>query len=611
MYHQIYPLNLCVDLEELNSSIWLDYLSLDKAYAQCCIFASKAMAEMQEHGAGGPFGREATVHLNKTLKLLQVNLNNKKAATTDYNIAVVLLLFLMSCAVGDIDEVGQHLAGAKRMIKMRGGIDKLSLNPMLQMKACRADLSYALDKGIMPSLYTDDEVEAFWNKASIACIFRAKYNVCPKVKAIRKHDEHVRQWRQRNTSIHLPTGAAIVPTILDSVSPDQIPSINHVGRLTSLFDDLHEFCTASNLALRTGDKVKGAMFKEVLISTQYRIAQMEHQHENNAYAEPLEISLIRTGLLAFTAITFLHMEVVGVKTPSKVFRHASLFGKLQSCVHSISVGLPDLIHQHAEDPNNPTSLVKLRLTLWFLFIFHATTFTPDDVDDGLLVCLVSDIFIALGIKSSDSTTRSRPTSLLSQYSHTSGQFPISSPSSDSLSYTDNSMDGTPSCNTYTTEAHGSPYITYSPSPEPPQFTYPSPPRPGSTEASNTYSYPPPPSSPSSCSDYPSTTPYPDHNYPLPPPSPPHSPSDLMDTGIGRIPYLHSQSESPTATPSPSATYTSAAPTLVFTPAPAPAYRDSEPPFSEIWDILRDHMWIDWVHKERGKVLVHKAFSLVA
>ena len=597
----------------------MDYLSLDKAYAQCCIFASKAMAEMQEHGAGGRFGREATVHLNKTLKLLQGNLNDKKAATTDYNIAVVLILILMSCAVGDLDEVGQHLAGAKWMITLRGGIDKLSSNPMLQMKACRSDLSYAVEKGILPSLYSDAEVEAFWDKASVAHIIRAKHDACPRVESIRKHDEDIRRWRQGN-SFDRPTGAAILPPILDSIPDGHLPSINHIGRLTRLFDELHEFCTAANLALRTGDKIKAAMFKDVLISTQYRIAHLEHQHQHSAGANlstPLELSLIRIGMLAFTTTTFLYMEIF-------VFRYASLVSKLQSCVHFISAGLPDLIHQHTEDPNNPTTLLKLRLTLWFLFVFHATTFRSDEDDENLvLVRLVSDIFIALGLKSPNRMTKSRPLSLLSQYSHSSEQLPISSSSSDTFSFTDNDMDGTPSYNTCATESHGTystaatPHMTYSSSPEQPQYTYPSPPRASSAEfTANPYAYPPPPSSHSSCSDDPSTTPQPDCNYPQPgqnypptPPSPSHPPTiiSLMDMGMGRILNLQPRPQAPTAAPSPNP---STAPTLVFTPAPAPAYRDSEPPFSAIWDILRDHMWIDWAHKERGKILVKQAFSLV-
>lgn len=128
----MYPLSMCVSFQDCEK--WIEYLASDKAYVNSILFAAKCSAEAMENR--GP-GRESTVYLNKTLKFLQSNLNDKTMATTDTSIAVVVVLILTACGMGDIDEVGHHLGGMKHMIKLRGGVAQLAHTQMVQMKACR------------------------------------------------------------------------------------------------------------------------------------------------------------------------------------------------------------------------------------------------------------------------------------------------------------------------------------------------------------------------------------------------------------------------------------------------------------------------------------------
>lgn len=128
----MYPLSMCVNFQDCDK--WIEYFSRDRAYVNSILFAAKCMEEAMKNR--GP-GRESTVYLSKTLKFLQNNLNDKNMATTDTSIAVVVILILTACGMGDIDEVGHHIGGMKHMIKLRGGVAQLAHTEMVQMKACR------------------------------------------------------------------------------------------------------------------------------------------------------------------------------------------------------------------------------------------------------------------------------------------------------------------------------------------------------------------------------------------------------------------------------------------------------------------------------------------
>ncbi|KAM7201211.1 hypothetical protein V8F20_004957 [Naviculisporaceae sp. PSN 640] len=344
----MYPLSMCVSFQDCEK--WIEYLSSDKAYVNSILFAAKCSAEAMENR--GP-GRESTVYLSKTLKFLQNNLNDKTMATTDTSIAVVVVLILTACGMGDIDEVGHHLGGMKHMIKLRGGVAQLAHTQMVQMKACRVDLSYALDRGEDPTLFTPEEIE--WSANCITGLAR---------------------------------GAAIIPAVCGALPSDVLPDPNFIGRIQSIFDDLHEFANTCNLALRTGNKVSSSRFRDVLISTQYRLSRLEAQHAQGLKSgtvteSPLEIDVLRVGMLVFGTVTFLHAEAV-------CFRYYHVAAKVRACLDSMSSELPAR-----------SSLQKLHLFLWFLFVVHFSTFVNPRNED-LVVGVVSDIFIAVGIKISTS-----------------------------------------------------------------------------------------------------------------------------------------------------------------------------------------------------------------
>lgn len=526
----------------------------------------------------------------------------------------------------------------------------------------RVDLSYALDRGEDPTLFTAEEIEGFWNKASIAAEFRESNNRCPQARGVRKHDDKAREWRwSANPISNLARGAAIIPALCDALTSDVLPDPNFIGRIQSIFDDLHEFANTCNLALRTGNKVTSSRFRDVLISTQYRLSQLEAQHAQGLTAgtiaeSPLEIDILRVGMLVFGTVTFLHAEAV-------CFRYYHVAAKVRACLKSLSTELPDIIHQHAimaQDPQSAAaraSLQKLHLFLWFLFVVHFSTFINPGNED-LVVGLVSDIFIAVGIKSAHGG--------IGPAIQGAGSLP---PYSSSL------FDMYP-C------PEGVPYASPPPFPTesiPPTFSTPSHRSSSPSEVlplQPEYSYPPPPSSASSTDEWQPNTPPEEHL------SAPCFPFDEQSTSESTKNMHFSRAQSPfsqsfhsmpisgglngegmnlfeqhhTIAPSVNnsggSTGTGPTESLFATSSTIPmetlndyaqnpttkswdhlnehsaegvrvfkshvkistsahSWDESrdDPPLLYIWDILKDHLWVDWVHRSSGKVLAYKAFAL--
>ncbi|KAM7219816.1 hypothetical protein V8F06_004850 [Rhypophila decipiens] len=595
----LYPLSMCVSFDGLDN--WIELFARDRAYVNSMLFAAQCISDALDHRAPG---RECVVYLGKTLKYLQNNLNDKKTATTDANVAVVLVLILMACGAGDFAVVGHHMGGLKHIMQLRGGVSTLADSPLVQLKACRVDICCALEKGQDPILFSPEEIEAFWDQASLAVELREAKNKCPKVRGVRKKDAEARQWRwSMGPSGDLARGAAIIPALCDALPRGLLPHPNFIGRLTSIFDDLHEFCDACNLSLRTGNRLPFSRFKDVLISTQYRLSRLEAQHaqdviEGGISESALELDIVRLGTLVFGIVTFLHAEA-----PS--FRYSHVADQVRACLLSLSFSLPDLLRHHAivtQDPHSAAaraSLQKLHLFLWFLFIAHVSAFVNLDNED-LVVGLVSDIFIAIGLKAPHAGA-------LPSFQTTDPIAPYISQSFDMLSV-----------------PHGPPYpptFEASASLAPSTFSATSY---SSSTTTDALSFPPeyahPPSSATSVDDWQPNTPPETPRNQSPSrgvvvthfePHYPHlaSPDDgnASDTSRSVFDLDHSESRRNLAVERVNVYKSIVAASNLANSQPDQSKDD--PPLLYIWDILKDHLWVDWVHRASGKVLAYKAFAV--
>ncbi|KAI6779953.1 uncharacterized protein J7T54_000253 [Emericellopsis cladophorae] len=63
-----------------------------------------------------------------------------------------------------------HIAGLRRMVELRGGLDQLQQNPPLLMKICKMDLVYALPYGGQTAFSRDNLAEVRQTLRSQGCV---------------------------------------------------------------------------------------------------------------------------------------------------------------------------------------------------------------------------------------------------------------------------------------------------------------------------------------------------------------------------------------------------------------------------------------------------------
>ena len=86
------------------------------------------------------FGNEnspkALFYLSQTFALVRRRLS-EDLALCDGTLAVVMSLVIQEQVRGEKDQAAVHFRGLKRMIELRGGLDQLSGNTELLLKACK------------------------------------------------------------------------------------------------------------------------------------------------------------------------------------------------------------------------------------------------------------------------------------------------------------------------------------------------------------------------------------------------------------------------------------------------------------------------------------------
>jgi hypothetical protein len=131
----LYPSEICLQVDAMQSS-WTTNLLIDKIYFHAVIFSLETYFDLL-------VGRQGTLshfHFAKTLRLLQERLNNPHDLRTisDATIMVIVMLGLSAELIGDRDAAENHVAGMKRIVDLRGGLEGLRFdNPRLPAKVCR------------------------------------------------------------------------------------------------------------------------------------------------------------------------------------------------------------------------------------------------------------------------------------------------------------------------------------------------------------------------------------------------------------------------------------------------------------------------------------------
>ena len=257
----MYPVDQCIQFEKVEKKEYLEWLCCDDAFFHSVLLTISAV---DDYVLQRPPAQITYHHLRRTLSLLNQRLSEKDAHLADSTVYIILTLALMAGVFGDYAAASTHIAGLQQIVRLRGGVKHLRLNPKLHFKLDRLDLSWALSTGQRPRFYTG----------------------------------HV-SWDPYYTN----------PPVI--VHPDAAPSpkFNHCFqdiRLATVFQDLRHLASLISHHSRNNTRLSGDVFQESISSIQFRLLRIKpsDDHETD--------ECLRLGMLAFLSTTF---RVPGRRVP--------------------------------------------------------------------------------------------------------------------------------------------------------------------------------------------------------------------------------------------------------------------------------------------------------
>ncbi|KAK4182578.1 hypothetical protein QBC35DRAFT_395685 [Podospora australis] len=330
-----YPVEACVQPEPQQ---WVEPLAYDRAYTHSILFATQAFFDWAREKR---FSNIVFGHLNRCISSLRENLLDNERAVSDSTIATVITLGLMADLIGDVEAERKHVEGLYKLVQLRGGIRQLSHNQQLQSKALRTDLGLAINTGSKPLFFSEGfSWDAYLHKP-------------------------------KPSEASQPTAPSHTTTLFDR---DQ--------RLLNVYFDLQEFSRAANIAFQTGVKMGGAQFQETLVSVQYRLLALQHEHDS--IHKPFPEMLVSLGMLAFSTTTFLQIRAL----PQK-YHH--LEKQLRDAVQALRT------NDAEESQQEQVELTRLKL--WFLMVACISVLGGPE-DEAVLIPATKEVLGKLGLLTS-------------------------------------------------------------------------------------------------------------------------------------------------------------------------------------------------------------------
>lgn len=137
----LYPLEPCVQFDKPDRR-WLEPLASDAVFLHTMISTAEDFFLMltgtQNHGASEcPANRDA--HFSKALRLLRERLlqADNQDALSDNTICVILCLASTARGFGDYEAALFHMAGLRKMVDLRGGLENIRRSPKLLIDLLR------------------------------------------------------------------------------------------------------------------------------------------------------------------------------------------------------------------------------------------------------------------------------------------------------------------------------------------------------------------------------------------------------------------------------------------------------------------------------------------
>ncbi|KAK7416875.1 hypothetical protein QQX98_004933 [Neonectria punicea] len=282
---KVYTLERSLNFHRVEiASVSLHWLLLNDAFRQSILLTTSAFDDFMSQR---PPSKTTRFNLRRTISFLNMKLSDTDTYLVDTTIYVILGLTLLAGMFGEYAVVSTHMAGLRQIIRMRGDIETLRLNPKMHFKIDRVDLMASLCTGGKP-LFSTGEIS--WD--SVYChplAIEASSRSLPIIQLV----ESLQDWR-----------------------------------LTNIFQDLQHLTLSINEHVGSNVLFSGKSFQICVSSVQTRLLGLQGCL-NDVLAEAL-----RLGMLTFLSTTF---QVPAHKVPYKY-----LARQLRMSCHAIEPSTPEL-----------------------------------------------------------------------------------------------------------------------------------------------------------------------------------------------------------------------------------------------------------------------------
>ncbi|KAH8680749.1 hypothetical protein BX600DRAFT_504504 [Xylariales sp. PMI_506] len=123
---------------------WLNLMLSDEESAKCCISLMETSNEF--FATGGVSSKKALNHLSRSFALVKKRLESDQALSNS-SISIVLSFIFQEQMRHDRENAKIHYEGLRRMVELRGGIDKLEDTLPLLLKICKIEATFTLQYG--------------------------------------------------------------------------------------------------------------------------------------------------------------------------------------------------------------------------------------------------------------------------------------------------------------------------------------------------------------------------------------------------------------------------------------------------------------------------------
>lgn len=151
----IYPIDKFIDFQPFDADAhYAEWLVIDDAAWH---LVQLTIITVREFALNIPPSKLSMALLRRTTELLNERLNETAAPMVNSTIYIILTLAFLAGMFDDQHAISIHMAGLRQVIRLRGDIERLRLNPKLHFKVERVDLTASLCTGRAPSFSTKPE----------------------------------------------------------------------------------------------------------------------------------------------------------------------------------------------------------------------------------------------------------------------------------------------------------------------------------------------------------------------------------------------------------------------------------------------------------------------